>query len=70
MTMNQHEKQCLETIRAAKAWDSVTAHFELLAHEAGVPDDWKDPDSCYTLETVVQRIESYYGIELFRRPQQ
>lgn len=64
--MNQLEQQCLDTIRTAKVWESVTAAFELLAHEAGIPDDWKAPDSDYTLETVVQQIESYYGIELFR----
>ena len=70
MNMNQHEKQCLDAIRSAKTWDSVTAYFELLAHESGIPDDWKDPNSSYTLESVVQQIESYYGIEFFRRSQQ
>ena len=70
MTMNDYEKQCIDAIRSAKVWESVTAQFELLAHEAGIPDDWKDPNSSYTLETVVQQIENYYGIELFRRSQQ
>ena len=68
--MNQYEMLWLVSIRAGKSLESVTAQFELLAHEAGIPDDWKDPNSSYTLETVVQQIENYYGIELFRRSQQ
>lgn len=65
--MTQIEKQCFESIRTAKVWESVAAQFELLAHEAGIPDDWKDQDSGYTLETVIQQIEDHYQTDLFRR---
>ena len=65
--MTEAEKKAIANIRAAKLWDSVTADFELLAHEAGVPDDWKSQDSGYNLETVIQRIDDYYQIELFRK---
>ena len=64
--MNELERKCLDEIRTAKIWAYVMPQFELLAHESGVPDNWKEPGSPYTLETVVNQIESFYGIELFR----
>lgn len=65
--MTDYEKAAFEQIRNAKTWESVTAYFEYLAHEAGAPDDWKAPGSTWTLETVIQQIEDYYQVELFRR---
>ena len=68
--MNQYTYLWITAIRSAKSLEGATAAFEALAHEAGIPDDWKDPDSSYSLESVVQQIESFYGLELFRRSQE
>ena len=64
--MNELERNCLDEIRAAKIWADVMPQFDLLAYESGIPEDWKEPNSPYTLETVTQHIERFYGIELFR----
>ena len=66
MKPTEQELRWIHAIRSGKIWSDVQPYFEALAHEAGVPDDWKDPDSTYTLETVMRKIQEYYQVEIFR----
>lgn len=61
------EMKWITAIRSAKVWSDVQPYFEALANEAGVPNDWKTPESEYTLESVMQQIEQYYQVEIFRK---
>ena len=62
----------LVCFRSAKSWRKAEKYFDSLARAAGVPDNWKDPDSDIVLAHVVKQIEDHLGTDLFehRRPQQ
>jgi len=70
--MTDLEYFCLVSFRSAKSWRKAEKYFDSLAHAAGVPDNWKAPDSDIVLANVVKQIEDHLGTDLFehRRAQQ
>ena len=63
--MTDIEYLLLVSFRSAKSWRKAEKTFESLAYAAGVPDNWKDPDSGIVLAHVVQQIEDHLGTDLF-----
>ena len=57
----------INKLRAAKTWDDIQKYLSILMDDVNLWELWIDPDSSVTLETVIQKIENCYQVELFRK---